>query len=116
MQPCGCPLSSDGQNSGLTPRRGKLPADSSGHLDCTSSAVPISAYGIGRRRRQRIPLFVSTTMRNPYLVLLALPSVLAAQSAHVDYHKADLIRTSGAFVLNSAVVPTFFQDSTRFYY
>ena len=50
------------------------------------------------------------------LLLLAAPSMLAAQSARVDYHKADLIRTSGAFVLNSAVTPTFFQDSTRFYY
>jgi hypothetical protein len=44
--------------------------------------------------------------------------VLAAQTgpAHVDYHTADLIRASTAFVLNSAVNPTFFQDSTRFYY
>ena len=56
-------------------------------------------------------------MRSPFVVLVAAPAILAAQSAqHVDYHKADLIRTSGAFVLNTGVAPTFFQDSTRFYY
>jgi dipeptidyl aminopeptidase/acylaminoacyl peptidase len=55
-------------------------------------------------------------MRHIALGLLLLPSAAAAQTLHVDYHKADLIRTSGAFVLNSTVNPTFFQDSTRFYY
>ena len=55
-------------------------------------------------------------MRRFSLLLLAIPGGLAAQAASVDYHKADLIRTSGAFVLNSAVAPTFFRDSTRFYY
>jgi dipeptidyl aminopeptidase/acylaminoacyl peptidase len=52
------------------------------------------------------------------LLLCMLPSIAAAQGTTqvVDYHKADLIRTAGAFVLNSAVAPTWFQDSTRFYY
>src|SRR5215208_812602 len=51
------------------------------------------------------------------LICSLLPAALSAQSPmHVDYHKADLIRTAGAFVLNGAVAPTFFQDSTRFYY
>ena len=61
-------------------------------------------------------------MRKPLAVLIALPVVLAAQTpavpavAHPDYAKADLIRTSGAFVLNATVTPVWFQDSTRFYY
>jgi dipeptidyl aminopeptidase/acylaminoacyl peptidase len=48
--------------------------------------------------------------------LLAFARVLPAQMVTVDYHKADLIRTSGAFVLNAGVAPVWFQDSTRFYY
>src|SRR4051812_13179054 len=50
-----------------------------------------------------------------FLLLAGLaPAALVAQT--VDYTKADLIRTSGAFVLNTTVAPTWFQDSTRFYY
>src|ERR1043166_2561717 len=56
-------------------------------------------------------------MRRLSVLLLAIPATLAAQSTQtVDYHKADLIRTSGAFVLNTGVAPIWFQDSTRFYY
>jgi dipeptidyl-peptidase-4 len=56
-------------------------------------------------------------MRRLSVLLLAVPAMLAAQSTQtVDYHKADLIRTSGAFVLNTGVAPIWFQDSTRFYY
>lgn len=58
-------------------------------------------------------------MRRHSLALLTLvaPAALAAQSARtVDYSKADLIRTSGAFVLNATVNPVWFQDSTRFWY
>jgi dipeptidyl aminopeptidase/acylaminoacyl peptidase len=58
-------------------------------------------------------------MRFPFRVLLAAPSLVAAQAPahpHPDYAKADLIRTSGAFVLNATVAPVWFQDSTRFYY
>src|SRR3954464_3115570 len=52
------------------------------------------------------------------LAYLPISTALLAQSAQrvVDYAKADLIRTAGSFVLNSAVAPTWFQDSTRFYY
>ncbi len=51
------------------------------------------------------------------LAFLPISTALLAQSAQrVDYAKADLIRTAGSFVLNSAVAPTWFQDSTRFYY
>ena len=54
-------------------------------------------------------------------VLLASASIAHAQATtqsatQVDYHKADLIRTAGAFVLNATVAPVWFQDSTRFYY
>ena len=56
-------------------------------------------------------------MRRFVLALLAAPALAVAQpTQHVDYSKADLIRTSGAFVLNAAVNPTWFQDSTRFWY
>jgi dipeptidyl aminopeptidase/acylaminoacyl peptidase len=59
-------------------------------------------------------------MRHIALAFLGLPAALAGQasspSAHPDYAKADLIRTSGAFVLNATVAPVWFQDSTRFYY
>ena len=53
-------------------------------------------------------------MRRLFLLAGLAPAALAAQV--VDYTKADLIRTSGAFVLNTAVAPVWFQDSTRFYY
>ena len=36
--------------------------------------------------------------------------------SHPDYAKADLIRTSGAFVLNATGTPIWLQDSTRCYY
>jgi dipeptidyl-peptidase-4 len=54
----------------------------------------------------------------PRLALLfVVPAAAFAQhGTPVDYHKADLIRTSGAFVLNATVAPTWLQDSTRFYY
>src|ERR1035437_1851097 len=61
-------------------------------------------------------------MRLPFIALIAAPVLLAAQAptarppAHPDYAKADLIRTSGAFVLNATVNPVWLQDSTRFYY
>src|SRR3954469_18307261 len=57
-------------------------------------------------------------MRRRILLSLCVPGAVFAQASqgHVDYAKADLIRTAGAFVLNSAVAPTWFQDSTRFYY
>jgi len=53
-------------------------------------------------------------MRRLLLVAGLAPAVLSAQT--VEYAKADLIRTSGAFVLNTGVNPVWFQDSTRFYY
>lgn len=53
-------------------------------------------------------------MRRLIHLFAAVPVVATAQA--VDYHKADLIRTSGAFVLNGSVTPVWFQDSTRFYY
>ena len=50
-------------------------------------------------------------------LVLAAPAALLSQTAtHVDYHKADLIRASGGFVLNATVNPVWLQDSTRFYY
>ena len=54
----------------------------------------------------------------PHLALMVVvPAAAFAQhGTPVDYHKADLIRTSGAFVLNATVAPTWLQDSTRFYY
>ena len=56
------------------------------------------------------------TLRHALAVFL-VPAIAQAQAAqHVDYSRADLIRTSGAFVLNAAVTPTWFQDSTRFWY
>jgi dipeptidyl aminopeptidase/acylaminoacyl peptidase len=56
-------------------------------------------------------------MHRTALLIAVAPAMLVAQStAHVDYHKADLLRTTGAFVLNAGVAPTWFQDSTRFYY
>src|SRR5476649_2610410 len=59
-------------------------------------------------------------MRSLLAAVLAAPVLLSAQTpapqAHPDYAKADLIRTSGAFVLNATVAPVWFQDSTRFYY
>ena len=61
-------------------------------------------------------------MRLFFAALISAPVLLAAQSpaprppAHPDYAKADLIRTSGAFVLNATVNPVWLQDSTRFCY
>src|SRR5471032_1475341 len=59
-------------------------------------------------------------MRPLFAALFAAPVILAAQTpapqTHPDYAKADLIRTSGAFVLNATVNPVWLQDSTRFYY
>ena len=56
-------------------------------------------------------------MRRILISFLAAPALALAQpSPRVDYSKADLIRTSGAFVLNVSVNPTWFQDSTRFWY
>src|SRR5262249_33888129 len=58
-------------------------------------------------------------MRHLLLPLLLAPALLAAQPStggHPDYAKADLIGTSGAFVLNATVTPIWFRDSTRFYY
>lgn len=61
-------------------------------------------------------------MRKSLAVLFAFPVVVAAQTpvvqpvSHPDYAKADLIRTSGAFVLNATVAPVWLEDSTRFYY
>src|SRR3954463_3484573 len=64
------------------------------------------------------PPSLSPPMRRRILLSLCVPGAVFAQASqgHVDYAKADLIRTAGAFVLNSAVAPTWFQDSTRFYY
>ena len=53
-------------------------------------------------------------MRRFLLMAGLAPAAVAAQT--VDYTRADLIRTSGAFVLNTAVNPVWFRDSTRFYY
>src|SRR5258708_21177687 len=53
-------------------------------------------------------------MRRLLLPAGLFPAALAAQA--IDYTKADLIRTSSTFVLNTAVAPVWFQDSTRFYY
>src|SRR5471032_2240868 len=61
-------------------------------------------------------------MRHIIAGLIAIPALLTAQMplahpvSHPDYAKADLIRTSGAFVLNATVNPVWLQDSTRFYY
>jgi dipeptidyl aminopeptidase/acylaminoacyl peptidase len=58
-------------------------------------------------------------MRHSLLALLLTAAPLSGQAPtaqHPDYAKADLIRTSGAFVLNAAVAPIWLQDSTRFYY
>ena len=61
-------------------------------------------------------------MRLLFAAVISAPGLLAAQAptarppAHPDYAKADLIRTSGAFVLNATVNPVWLQDSTRFYY
>src|SRR5260221_2634834 len=46
--------------------------------------------------------------------LLTVPSALLSQG--VDYHKADLIRVSGAYVLGADVRPVWLQDSVRFWY
>src|SRR5258708_19484424 len=53
-------------------------------------------------------------MRRLLLPAGLFPAALAAQA--IVYSKADLIRTSSTFVLNTAVAPLWFQDSTRFYY
>jgi hypothetical protein len=64
----------------------------------------------------------ASTIRQLFAAPLAAPAILGAQSgsappaAHPDYAKADLIRTSGAFVVNATVNPVWLQDSTRFYY
>ncbi len=47
--------------------------------------------------------------------LLAVPSIQAA-AQDVDYHRADVIRTAGAFVLGATVTPQWLDDSVRFVY
>jgi dipeptidyl aminopeptidase/acylaminoacyl peptidase len=55
--------------------------------------------------------------RSIVFLVVSTASIASAQSvATVDYHRADLIRTAGSFVLNATIAPTWFQDSTRFYY
>ncbi|MFN8572338.1 MAG: prolyl oligopeptidase family serine peptidase [Gemmatimonadaceae bacterium] len=46
--------------------------------------------------------------------LLVAPAVLPAQE--VDYHRADVIRTAGAYVLGASVRPVWLDDSVRFIY
>lgn len=50
-------------------------------------------------------------------VCLCVSTLARAQTVTLaDYSRADLIRTSGTFVLNAAVTTTWFRDSTRFWY
>jgi dipeptidyl-peptidase 4 len=51
------------------------------------------------------------------LPLFCFPLFAAAQTKDtVDYHKADLIRVSGAYVLGTSVSPNWLEDSVRFWY
>jgi dipeptidyl aminopeptidase/acylaminoacyl peptidase len=50
------------------------------------------------------------------VIPLAILATHPASAQRVDYHKADLIRTSSDFVLGAQVDPTWFADSIRFYY
>ncbi|MDQ6828123.1 MAG: S9 family peptidase [Gemmatimonadota bacterium] len=50
------------------------------------------------------------------VALAMVGSPLAAHAQQVDYHRADLIRVTAGRVLNNAVVPQWFEDSTRFWY
>src|ERR1041385_8294437 len=47
-------------------------------------------------------------------LLALLPASLAAQK--IDYHRADVIRTAGAYVLGATVRPGWLEDSVRFWY
>ena len=52
---------------------------------------------------------------------LALPPLLLASALHVaaqevDYTRADVIRTAGAYVLGASVTPLWLDDSVRFVY
>lgn len=56
-------------------------------------------------------------MRNWLLLTVALaatPVAVAAQE--VDYHRADVIRTAGTYVLGASIDPTWLDDSVRFVY
>ncbi len=46
--------------------------------------------------------------------LLVAPLALSAQQ--IDYHRADVIRTAGAYVLGATVTPVWLEDSVRFVY
>ncbi|MFN8583159.1 MAG: prolyl oligopeptidase family serine peptidase [Gemmatimonadaceae bacterium] len=46
--------------------------------------------------------------------LLLAPLALSAQE--IDYHRADVIRTAGAYVLGATVTPVWLDDSVRFLY
>ncbi len=50
----------------------------------------------------------------PALALAASPLVAAAQE--VDYHRADVIRTAGTYVLGASITPVWLDDSVRFVY
>src|SRR5687767_4848824 len=50
------------------------------------------------------------------VALIAATLAAPASAQRVDYHKADLIRTSGNFVLGTSVSPRWLKDSVRFYY
>ncbi len=52
---------------------------------------------------------------------LVLPTLLAATALQVaaqdiDYHRADVIRTAGAYVLGASITPIWLDDSVRFVY
>src|ERR1051325_5346839 len=49
-------------------------------------------------------------------VLLMAPAAALSAQQVVDYHKADLIRVAGAYVLGAEVRPVWMSDSVRFYY
>lgn len=56
-------------------------------------------------------------MRNRLIPALLLATPVADASAQeVDYHRADLIRTAGAYVMGASITPLWLDDSVRFVY
>ena len=70
--------------------------------------------------RFAVPRFLLAGLGLATTALVAAPaeaqSPAPTGSAHVDYHRADLIRVTAGRVLNNAVIPQWYDDSTRFWY
>src|ERR1051325_4617129 len=82
-----------------------------------NASQPCARCRSGRIQPPRLLSSVGAIMYKTLCVgalLMAPAATLSAQT--VDYHKADLIRVAGAYVLGAEVRPVWMSDSVRFYY